>query len=465
MTDDAGKPVMPFKASSEVPFETPSPASSDSERPEIYGITKGKDGIALNRRSFLGVATATGTLAACTPLLGNKNAASPKKPGSGEAHNSRIVGLALRDESLFSWDEVSLKAWDVAKGNLKNTVSRSRLAEEFKQAEATFPDLFRNIWLASKVAFGVNGEPMAGYGDDGITLWETVQGKATKSKTLKENPERISVLAFHPDGTKLAAGDLDGAITVWDLKSGKAQGFRSVKNTVCSLAFHPMEPVLLSGHSDGKVREWRLSDGKAGKTLSWHDKPVQCLEITPDGKLAVTGSDDRTLKFWSLPDGKLEVSLDVPLQETTCAMDIAANGQILAAGTHQGRIYLWRMPEGELLGCLFDPALLDQGTSMARYRQMGNRTHIQPCHEPLPPGATCVCDCVAANRTSYFTTQQICTCDTIAVPAGYAGPGVCICNTILVGTSTRPASAAPRPAGCSCVGNVSRGGSHYWRPN
>ncbi|MDR1489923.1 MAG: hypothetical protein LBS65_05475, partial [Desulfovibrio sp.] len=73
------------------------------------------------------------------------------------------------------------------------------------------------------------------------------------------------------------------------------------------------------------------------------------------------------------------------------------------------------------------------------------------------------------------TTQQICTCDTIAVPAGYGGgKEVCVCNTISVGTkagkTTTPSGCScvghvTRPSGCSCVGHVTRGGSHYWRPN
>jgi hypothetical protein len=61
------------------------------------------------------------------------------------------------------------------------------------------------------------------------------------------------------------------------------------------------------------------------------------------------------------------------------------------------------------------------------------------------------------------TTQQVCTCDTIAVPAGYVGgKEVCVCNTVSVGSKARKATI---PSGCSCVGHVTRGGSHYWRPN
>ena len=45
MTNDKKEPIE---------SQAPSTPSSDDERPEIYGIAKGKDGIVLNRRSFIG---------------------------------------------------------------------------------------------------------------------------------------------------------------------------------------------------------------------------------------------------------------------------------------------------------------------------------------------------------------------------------------------------------------------------
>jgi hypothetical protein len=55
------------------------------------------------------------------------------------------------------------------------------------------------------------------------------------------------------------------------------------------------------------------------------------------------------------------------------------------------------------------------------------QTHTMPCGSPLPPGANCICDCVAAPVGGF-----ICTCHDI-----------CTCHTV-----------------CSCVG-----ATHYWYPN
>ncbi|MDR2451970.1 MAG: hypothetical protein LBE85_09465 [Candidatus Accumulibacter sp.] len=464
MTDDPQKPVSPAL----------SETSSDDEQPEIYGITQGKDGIVLNRRSFIGALATAGALAACPPALGaGKPAASPKTLGSGKAHEGKLDGLELQDKTLFSWDKDALKAWDIAKGSLIKTVAKARLGGDFAKAGSTFPSLFRRVWDAPVVAFGPNGKTTATSDKDGLKIWLPAKEKSGRGTTARALglPMLVNALAFHPDGTKLAAGWAADFIAVWNLEDDKMQSLKGARNEMLSLAFHPAKPLLLSGHLDGNVRQWSLSDGKQGKILKCHSKPIRHLAVTPDGKMAVTASDDQTIKLWSLPDGKEMASLNVPLGETTSAMDLGADGQLLASGTPQGRIYLWRMPMGEMLGCLYDPALLEKGTAMAQYRQMGREMRTQACDKALPQGATCVCDCVGDNRMG-GTTLQVCTCDTIAVPAGYAGPkGGCVCDTVAVGTRVAPAATTPpqavpkAPGGCSCVGNVSRGGGHYWRPN
>ncbi|MDR2800149.1 MAG: WD40 repeat domain-containing protein, partial [Desulfovibrio sp.] len=333
-------------------------AYSDDEQPEIYGIKKEKSGIVLNRRSFLSAIATAGALAAYPPAIAegkNKPAASPEKPGRSKAHEGKVAGLVLRDNPFFSWDSETLKAWDLARGDLKKSVTKARLQEGLKQAGDTFPALFLHTWDDPVLAHGPDGTTLAVNGKDGVTLWKSANGKPEKVRTLENPPQRVNALAFHPDGKRVAAGGGDGFVVVWDLDDGNMQRFEGDKSNLSSLAFHPNKPWLLSAHSDGKVRVWGLPDGKTEKTLNCHGKEIRHLEVTPDGALAITASDDKTIKFWSLPNGKQKASLNVPLSETTSAMDLSPDGQVLATGTPQGRIYLWRLPKGEMMGCLFDP--------------------------------------------------------------------------------------------------------------
>jgi hypothetical protein len=136
------------------------------------------------------------------------------------------------------------------------------------------------------------------------------------------------------------------------------------------------------------------------------------------------------------------------------SLAISPDGKMLASGSWDKTIRLWDLPEGTPGPCLFDPALTEKGTKVGEYRQMGETRFTLPCGSPTPAGATYICDCVAGSG-QYSRTETVCICDTIMVPAGSPIPagGVCVCNTIAVGTYTKPS-----PGGGGY-------GGHYWYPN
>jgi hypothetical protein len=95
----------------------------------------------------------------------------------------------------------------------------------------------------------------------------------------------------------------------------------------------------------------------ACKGVVAHGKPVKGLAFSPDGKLLVSGSVDKTIKLWSLPDGK-------PLP--TCLMDLEESA----------------------------PAVKG-----IRYTS-GGESYTRACGSPVPAGAVCTCNCVPGSGCS-----------------------------------------------------------------
>ncbi|MGA5526047.1 WD40 repeat domain-containing protein [Streptomyces pseudogriseolus] len=58
--------------------------------------------------------------------------------------------------------------------------------------------------------------------------------------------------------------------------------------------------VVSSGHADDSVRIWDLSTGRPVRRLVGHDGTVHTVCVTPDGRYALTGGSDRTLRLWDL---------------------------------------------------------------------------------------------------------------------------------------------------------------------
>lgn len=112
------------------------------------------------------------------------------------------------------------------------------------------------------------------------------------------------------------------------------------------LVISPDSRIVASGSQDNTIRLWSLADGKLLQTLDGHTGAITCLMITADSRYLISGSADQTVKIWSLPDGMLSKVLAGHTDEISC-LAISPDGKTLASGSLDNSIRLWRLPSGE----------------------------------------------------------------------------------------------------------------------
>ncbi|BAQ66690.1 WD40 repeat domain-containing protein [Geminocystis sp. NIES-3709] len=119
---------------------------------------------------------------------------------------------------------------------------------------------------------------------------------------------------------------------------GHTQGIESIEIT-------PDSQILISA-GDDLIRLWDVNTGKLINTLKGHLKGVTSLCLSGDGSTLASGSRDKTISVWRLPDGNLLANLSANVASVwSLAMTESAN--MIASASYQ-EIRLWQYPPGRL---------------------------------------------------------------------------------------------------------------------
>jgi WD40 repeat protein len=82
---------------------------------------------------------------------------------------------------------------------------------------------------------------------------------------------------------------------------------------VCAVTLTPDGRLAISGSDDNTLKVWDLESGNELMTLTGHTGSIDAVAVTPDGQRVISGSQDKTLKVWDLESGNEIVTLSAPL--------------------------------------------------------------------------------------------------------------------------------------------------------
>ncbi|KIL90265.1 hypothetical protein FAVG1_05995 [Fusarium avenaceum] len=305
--------------------------------------------------------------------------------------DGKLLASGSMDETLALWDAETgraIRRFD----NQSSCVNDASFAPDGKMiATASFDQVVR-LWdietgeisaildghsdCVNSAKFSPDGrQVLSGSDDMTIRLWDTATG--TASMILKGHSMRVRTVTFSVDARVIVSGSDDKTVKIWDAASGtQLHTLEDHTSGINAVAFSPNGRLLASCSFDDEVRLWdaktwtaigKLEDFEdddqsstgdmmdsvhfeplalATRDLKGHSSKVNCLIVSANGQLLVSGSQDGMIKLW-LIEGVEVQSLEAG-SDAINHLAFSPDNHLVASASANGSVTLWDTATGDV---------------------------------------------------------------------------------------------------------------------
>lgn len=207
--------------------------------------------------------------------------------------------------------------------------------------------LARHVDIVTCVA--VSGDSrlaLSGGGDRTARIWDLESGD--QRHRLEGHKNIVTSVAFTPDSRQAITTDADGWVRFWEAESGTLvrQFHTGVPHWFSSFG---LDARYLLASSGGKLfRLWDLESEQLVQTFRGHTDRVGCVALSPDASVAVSGSDDRTVRVWDTATGnQIRCFND---SNALVFVAISLDGRRILSGSSENGFQLRDIATGQTLG-------------------------------------------------------------------------------------------------------------------
>ncbi len=178
-----------------------------------------------------------------------------------------------------------------------------------------------------------------------VRVWDLGGGKELR-RWGPITPD-ITCLAVSPNG-QLVLTAQGVSVRVWDATGRELAKFTGHTNAVRAVALTPDGRLALSGGDDRTLRLWEVATGRDVGRLTGHKGQVTSVALSPDGRLAVSADRDHSLRLWDTSRRRELRSFNGP-RGPILSVALAPDGKTILTGHFDTTVRLWEIATGREL--------------------------------------------------------------------------------------------------------------------
>ena len=198
----------------------------------------------------------------------------------------------------------------------------------------------RHKGYVRSLAFSRDGRFLLSGGQEGsLILWDLQAGRALARRRLPWK-EGLFSASLSPRGDRILCGGDKGGLLLMDTGTGRILARPAGhRERVWTVGFGPKGRLAASGSRDRTARVWDLERGTCLSVLRGHGSSVRGVRFSPDGKRLATTGVDGIFRLWSVPEGRLLRAFPSLSPSTLYQVFFAGPGRLLSSD-HDGRLLL-----------------------------------------------------------------------------------------------------------------------------
>lgn len=334
-------------------------AAEERQKESEAALAAANEAVAQNVPDITSVALTAGGMVLTTTSTGNQLQNWNLKSGQGVGVTELPVEQIATSQQTPAGTLLVIDAagtvtnWDLTPRWNLVAVLGVDAANTLDVSKSTFED------RVTALAFSPDGKLLATGGGEPsrngeVILWD-VETRQVAKQIVDAHSDSVSDLQFSRDGTLLVSGASDKFVKVFKTADGSLlRSYEGHTDHVLGVSFRADQSSLVSSGADLAIKVWNLETGEQQRTISNYGKQVTSVSFVGVTENIISSGGDKTVKLHKTSNGQNYRSFAGSTDFVYRAIVTSDESLVIAAG-EDGVVRVWNGKDGALLSSFAPP--------------------------------------------------------------------------------------------------------------